>query len=60
MKDLHKAAESLAVGMSRIIREQVSSCLFGALFIAILFAATAIYVILNEFTTVYATVAGAF
>jgi hypothetical protein len=31
MKDLHKAAESLAVGMSRIIREQVSSCLFGAL-----------------------------
>jgi hypothetical protein len=60
MKDLHKAAESLAVGMSRVLREWVNSCLLGSLIIAILMAATAFYVILSKFTAVYATVAGAF
>jgi hypothetical protein len=60
MTDLHKAAESLAVGMSRILREWVSSCLFGGMIIAILMGATALYVVLNEFTNIYATLAGAF
>lgn len=59
MKQLGKVTETLTVGMLRVRREWISSCLYGFLIIAILMAMTAFYVVLNEWATLLASIAQA-
>lgn len=59
MKDLPKAVDVLATGFVNAIHEWVNSCLLGALFIAVLISATALYVVLYEWTHLLPIITGA-